>query len=398
VHGLQIKVLFTSPNEKSKFEPEKELNVMSEKNTKYNDLFIAISPDEASRSIIFELVNALPNIVAILDGERRLVFSNKAILESVNAEEIDELFQLRPGELFKCINSTLSDEGCGASEACQLCGALRAMDESRLKGDKVTKDFTILSRNNGMVNSHHFNFTSTPFLSNGEFYYIISLINTDGEFRKRELERIFFHDIMNSISSLSGVISLIKAKNSADPVYLNILDAIHDSLFDSINEQKQVVLAEKGELLVNLQHVSATAIIEKAILHFKNSGKYAADLQIRKDSVDRDILTDEALLVRILINMLKNALEASNINERVTIGSELQGDSIRFSIHNPGFIPHKAQLLIFERSFSTKGSGRGLGTFSMKLLGENYLKGKVNFASTESEGTRFWIDIPLNKS
>jgi sensor histidine kinase regulating citrate/malate metabolism len=62
-------------------------------------------------------------------------------------------------------------------------------------------------------------------------------------------------------------------------------------------------------------------------------------------------------------------------------------------VHNQGFIPKDVQLQIFQRSFSTKGEGRGIGTYSMKLLGEKYLKGKVRFESLDKNGTTFYIEI-----
>ena len=53
------------------------------------------------------------------------------------------------------------------------------------------------------------------------------------------------------------------------------------------------------------------------------------------------------------------------------------------------------QLQLFQRSFSTKGESRGIGTYSIKLLIENYLKGKVSFVSNKTVGTV--ISIELNK-
>jgi sensor histidine kinase regulating citrate/malate metabolism len=52
-------------------------------------------------------------------------------------------------------------------------------------------------------------------------------------------------------------------------------------------------------------------------------------------------------------------------------------------------------MRIFQRNYSTKSdSGRGLGTYSMKLFGETYLGGKVDFTSSESEGTTFHLRLP----
>jgi sensor histidine kinase regulating citrate/malate metabolism len=57
-------------------------------------------------------------------------------------------------------------------------------------------------------------------------------------------------------------------------------------------------------------------------------------------------------------------------------------------------MPEEVKLQVFKRSFSTKGKGRGLGTYSIKLLTEKFLKGKVYFISEENFGTEFTIEIP----
>ncbi|MCP4457600.1 MAG: sensor histidine kinase, partial [Cytophagales bacterium] len=60
---------------------------------------------------------------------------------------------------------------------------------------------------------------------------------------------------------------------------------------------------------------------------------------------------------------------------------------------NDKYIKPEVQNQLFKRSFSTKGAGRGFGTYSMKLLGEKYLNGKVWFESTIKDGTTFYIEI-----
>ena len=47
------------------------------------------------------------------------------------------------------------------------------------------------------------------------------------------------------------------------------------------------------------------------------------------------------------------------------------------------------------RSFSTKAdTGRGIGTYSMRLFGQRYLGGRVDFTSEEPEGTTFTVILP----
>ena len=106
------------------------------------------------------------------------------------------------------------------------------------------------------------------------------------------------------------------------------------------------------------------------------------------------IWTDRLLLLRVLGNMLKNALEATPQGQAVTVDCLDEGEEVVFVVHNPGVIPEQVQLQVFQRSFSTKGQpGRGIGTYSMKLLGEQYLGGKVEFVSRCPEGTIFTLAL-----
>jgi sensor histidine kinase regulating citrate/malate metabolism len=93
--------------------------------------------------------------------------------------------------------------------------------------------------------------------------------------------------------------------------------------------------------------------------------------------------------------MVKNALEACKVGETVTLNCESSYNQVHISVHNPTVMPHHVQLQVFQRSFSTKGSDRGLGTYSMKLLAENYLHGKVQFQSSPESGTKFVVTVPI---
>ena len=100
------------------------------------------------------------------------------------------------------------------------------------------------------------------------------------------------------------------------------------------------------------------------------------------------------LLRRVLGNMLKNALEATPPGKAVSLSCSSDQGTVTFSVHNPKPMPRDVQLQIFQRSFSTKGSGRGIGTYSMKLFTERYLGGTVHFTVSEEEGTTFRVSLP----
>jgi signal transduction histidine kinase len=148
--------------------------------------------------------------------------------------------------------------------------------------------------------------------------------------------------------------------------------------------------AENKELVVHPVSIDTTVLLKEIQNTFLKSetGKQF-HIRIAPGAQQIEFISDRTLLTRVLSNMVKNALEASVPGDIIIIGVERLGEEIQFSVHNPGFIPHEVQLQIFQRSFSTKGAGRGLGTYGMRLLSERYLKGKVSFTSSEDQGTTF---------
>ncbi len=58
-------------------------------------------------------------------------------------------------------------------------------------------------------------------------------------------------------------------------------------------------------------------------------------------------------------------------------------------------MPEAVRQQVFQRSFSTKGGkGRGIGTYSARLLAERYLGGRLTFSSTADAGTSFVLELP----
>jgi K+-sensing histidine kinase KdpD len=117
-------------------------------------------------------------------------------------------------------------------------------------------------------------------------------------------------------------------------------------------------------------------------------------LVVRAPIRDLQIRTDPSLVARVLINMIKNAFEATEAGDEVRLQIVPTSGSVSFDVWNRQPIPEAVALRIFKCHFSTKSEeGRGFGTYSMKLMGEELLGGKVYFSSTAEEGTVFSLTL-----
>jgi signal transduction histidine kinase len=110
---------------------------------------------------------------------------------------------------------------------------------------------------------------------------------------------------------------------------------------------------------------------------------------------DLSLKTDPFLVSRVVGNMITNALEATAEGNEVRV-SVAQGEgTITFAVWNKEAIAEEMVTRIFQRNYSTKEEpGRGLGTYSMRLFGEEMLGGAVNFTTSREEGTTFRFSLP----
>jgi signal transduction histidine kinase len=228
-------------------------------------------------------------------------------------------------------------------------------------------------------------------------FTILSLTDISDEKRRQILEKTFFHDMNNLLSIIIGRTNLLDdATISADLAEsVASIRLASQQLLEEIFSHRKLLSAEKGNLAVEPSRFSSLALIDEVLKLFSSNATWRGrTLLVEESAADFEMVSDRALLRRVLCNMVKNALEATSPGEEVRIdccGDDRQGT---FQVHNPQFMTRPVQLQIFKRSFSTKGKGRGIGTYSMKLFGENYLKGKVWFSTSEETGTTFSVSIP----
>jgi signal transduction histidine kinase len=347
--------------------------------------------------VLSNVLSAVPEFVAVLNKNRQVVYANAALVHFLSSESSLPLCGRRPGELFNCIHATEMENGCGTSASCRDCGAVQAILETQSTNTSRSRECTIVARDQDKELTYNFRVITTPFLIEGEQFVLFSLSDIGDQKRKGALERIFFHDILNTASSLKVYTELIRRSSSAGTSlqFVEDLEAITDSLIEEIQSQKMLVSAENGTLEVQKNLISSGELANHVVKLFVHDelaeGK---NIEIAPFSESLSFISDEAILRRVLVNAMKNALEAAEKGSTVTIGLGGSGTRIEFSVHNDGAIEESVRNNIFKRYYSTKGGDRGLGTYSMKLLTEQYLGGEVRFGSTPDEGTTFTFIVP----
>ncbi len=333
---------------------------------------------------------------AVLNENRQIVFANQAFRELVGASAMEDMCGARPGEVLGCANA---DQGCGDSAACRFCGAAQAIVETLRTAKPLQRECHITTADGGHTAAQDFIVRTTPFLLGEKPFVLIGLQDVSHQKRRLALERIFFHDILNTASSFKVHLQLLKKEASAGGAgrLVSRLEAICDTLVEEIQGQKILLSAENGTLSVRRDLIESHAVSAQLIAQLE--GQQVAQgkkMLIAPFSESFAFVSDDSLVKRVLENMLKNALEASAEGGTVTLRFGKSTGSAWFEVHNAGCMDEAVKRQVFRRYFSTKGQDRGLGTWSMKLLAEDYLGGSVGFLSTAEEGTVFTLTLPMS--
>jgi signal transduction histidine kinase len=213
------------------------------------------------------------------------------------------------------------------------------------------------------------------------------------EARREALDQLFFHDVLNTLSSINGYLQVwgeLPPETSAG--FVPDLQRLAQRAIDEVTAHRDLLQAETGHLRVVPVPVDVPELLQEVCAAFQRTEDDPYRIQLSVPTLDLPVVTDPVLLRRVVVNLVKNALEASAPEQAVTVRwSPVQR---RISVHNEGAIPEDVQARIFERSFSTKGGGRGIGTHSVRLLAETYLGGRVDFESLAESGTTFRVTLP----
>jgi len=341
------------------------------------------------------LLDSVTDIVVILNDTRQIVFANRNLLSLLGEKTADRVIGMRPGELFSCEHACCTAAGCGTSPACHSCEAVHAI-LCGLSGRRREAECRITKREDEVLVAYDLKICASPLTVQDEHFVLFAIHDISDEKRRRALERIFFHDILNTAGGLQNLAQMILEEVPLDLKGESLLmHRFSKELVDEIMAQRLLLAAESDELSIRPARLCLAELMSdvlESVQQMEMAQGVHFDVQAPAESLM--IESDQTLLLRVMLNMLKNAMEASPQDGCVAVGCCPADGGAEFYTRNDCVIPEAHRWLVFQRSFSTKGTGRGLGTYSMKLLTNNYLKGSVGFESREGEGTTFRLWLP----
>lgn len=148
---------------------------------------------------------------------------------------------------------------------------------------------------------------------------------------------------------------------------------------------------------IRLDRLSLGAVVDRVL---KDMGPELRGSRVQVDSPLPEVVAHEVTLVQVLKNLLSNAVKfvAPGTEPRIRVGAETRGDKVRLWLEDNGIgIPpehHERVFRVFERLHPTEVyPGTGVGLAIVKK-GVERMGGSVGLESGSGQGSRFWLDLP----
>ena len=361
----------------------------------FSEMRRSVLETRRERTFTTQLLEGMVSAVAAVDNEDRIRSANAAFFRifpnaSIGASVLEKL---GPDDAMRMLETVTSIRVNKATYH----------GRSMAKVDEEEKAFDVYS---------------SPLAINDERGQIVTLVDaTEAAESERTLRRSeslaavgqattqVAHEIRNPLGSIRLGVSMLR-------------DSVNDA--EALNT---IELVERGikhlnKLVVDVTQYSRQKELERSTVDLHDSLERSIDLvtdkiQEKKATVEKQFAGrsivgqwDPYQLRQVFVNVIANAVDASQENAAVLISTELltpetNGDGqparnyarVTITDHGKG-MDRATRDRIFEPFFSTKKRGTGLGLAIVKQIVELH-GGRISVASEPGKGSKFKIDLPV---
>ncbi|MBL7862250.1 MAG: ATP-binding protein [Cyclobacteriaceae bacterium] len=243
---------------------------------------------------------------------------------------------------------------------------------------------------------------------------LISMSNIQSELEEKEMEawqnlvRVLTHEIMNSVTPISSLAGIVEEdlKHRIDrPTDTSLKKEDLEDMYLSLQtiSKRSAGLIKFVKEFRNLTHIPKPKLAEVpvkelldelALLHKKELADNGIAIVVEVTPPNLFILADKTMIEQVLINLIKNAIQAfdEHTEKRIELKAYAneKGRTVISVKDNGAGIDSEALEKIFIPFFSTKKTGSGIGLSLSKQIMRQH-EGNITVKSTLGEGTEFLL-------
>jgi signal transduction histidine kinase len=223
------------------------------------------------------------------------------------------------------------------------------------------------------------------------------LAQSEREQAWREMAKQVAHEIKNPLTPMRLTVQSFQRKfDGNDPNLKQKLDDYSKTLIQQIDTMSSVASAFSNFASMPAQQNETLNVVE--VVEFSLDIFNEDYLVFESDSAEIITKMDRTQLVRIITNLVKNAIQAipeEQVEKSIIVAVKQFENNVNITVKDNGIgIETENVEYIFEPKFTTKTSGMGLGLGIIKNIIENY-KGTITFETKYGKGTMFTVSLPI---
>ena len=223
----------------------------------------------------------------------------------------------------------------------------------------------------------------------------VKLARSEREQAWREMAKQVAHEIKNPLTPMRLSVQSFQRKfDPNDPDARQKIDEYSKTLIQQIDTMSSIASAFSNFAKMPAQKNETLNVVEVVDLALDI---FAEDyLTFKCDKKEIIAKLDRTQLIRVITNLVKNAIQAISQIDNPKVDIELTDDTknvILIVSDNGHGISEENKPKVFEPKFTTKTSGMGLGLAMIKNIIETY-NGNITFTSNEGEGSTFKVTLP----
>lgn len=226
--------------------------------------------------------------------------------------------------------------------------------------------------------------------------------------KKDDLVRTVSHDIKNPLTGIIGLVKLMRDSDKITPEeQTQMLSVIEDSGSNLLNLVKEILDRESRKTEpeeLNYTQADITDLIQR-VISMNKAKSVVKNIQLNYSVTPKDLQAeiDQNKIEIAVNNLVSNALKFTPSGGKVLTEILQEDNQLLIKVRDTGIgIPEKMQADLFKNTqkHSREGTsgevGTGLGLDIVQLYVELH-GGKIWVESDLSEGTTFYMTIPINK-